>query len=238
MYTFQSQVRYSELDSDRKLSIASIVDYFQDCSTFHSETLGVGIDYLDRVGMLWVMSYWQIVIDRYPGLCEKITIGTFPYEFRGFLGYRNFFIADETGKKIVRANSLWTLMDIRAGRPAKPTREMLEAYRLEEKLDMEYEPRKIRFDREGEKHPAFYVGKQHLDSNHHVNNGQYIHMAQDYLPEGFEIGQMRAEYKKSALLNDVLVPEAFAEEDRVGVSLCSETGEPYAIVEFRRKTRG
>ena len=39
MYTFQSQVRYSELDSDRKLSIASIVDYFQDCSTFHSETL-------------------------------------------------------------------------------------------------------------------------------------------------------------------------------------------------------
>ena len=61
---------------------------------------------------------------------------------------------------------------------------------------------------------------------------------QDYLPEGFEIGQMRAEYKKSALLNDVLVPEAFAEEDRVGVSLCSETGEPYAIVEFRRKTRG
>lgn len=122
MYTFQSQVRYSELDSDRKLSIASIVDYFQDCSTFHSESLGVGIDYLDRVGMLWVMSYWQIVIDRYPGLCEKITIGTFPYEFRGFLGYRNFFIADETGKKIVRANSLWTLMDIRAGRPAKPTR--------------------------------------------------------------------------------------------------------------------
>ena len=238
MYTFQSQVRYSELDSDRKLSIASIVDYFQDCSTFHSESLGVGIDYLDRVGMLWVMSYWQIVIDRYPGLCEKITIGTFPYEFRGFLGSRNFFIADETGKKIVRANSLWTLMNVREGRPAKPTREMLEAYRLEEKLDMEYEPRKIRFDREGEKHPAFYVGQQHLDSNHHVNNGQYIHMAQDYLPEGFEIGQMRAEYKKSALLNDVLVPEAFAEEDRVGVSLCSETGEPYAIVEFRRKTRG
>ena len=238
MYTFQSQVRYSELDSDRKLSIASIVDYFQDCSTFHSETLGVGIDYLDRVGMLWVMSYWQIVIDRYPGLCEKITIGTFPYEFRGFLGSRNFFIADETGKKIVRANSLWTLMNVREGRPAKPTREMLEAYQLEEKLDMEYEPRKIRFEREGERHPAFYVGKQHLDSNHHVNNGQYIHMAQDYLPEGFEIGQMRAEYKKSALLNDCIVPEAFAEENRVGVSLGSETGEPYAIVEFRRKTRG
>ena len=234
MYTFQSQVRYSELDSDRKLSIASIVDYFQDCSTFHSESLGVGIDYLDRVGMLWVMSYWQIVIDRYPGLCEKITIGTFPYEFRGFLGYRNFFIADETGKKIVRANSLWTLMDIRAGRPAKPTREMLEAYRLEEKLDMEYEPRKIRFDREGEKHPAFYVGKQHLDSNHHVNNGQYIHMAMEYLPEGFTVGQMRAEYRKSALLHDTVTPVAARDGGTFTVSLCDGSGSPYAVVEFTR----
>lgn len=42
MYTFQSRVRYSELDPERKLSIASIVDYFQDCSTFHSEQLGGG----------------------------------------------------------------------------------------------------------------------------------------------------------------------------------------------------
>ena len=238
MYTFRSQVRYSELDADGKLSIASIVDYFQDCSTFQSEELGVGIEYLNRAGMLWVMSYWQIVIDRYPKLCERITIGTFPYEFKGFLGYRNFFIADEAGEKIVRANSIWTLMDMKAGRPARHTKEMVDAYRLEEKLDMNYEPRKIRFDREGEKHPVIFVGKQHLDSNHHVNNGQYIHMAQDYLPEGFEIGQMRAEYKKSALLNDCIVPEAFVEEDRVGVSLCSEEGEPYAIVEFRRKARG
>ena len=174
MYTFQSQVRYSELDADGKLSIASIVDYFQDCSTFQSEELGVGIEYLNRTGMLWVMSYWQIVIDRYPKLCERITIGTFPYEFKGFLGYRNFFIADEAGEKIVRANSIWTLMDMKAGRPARPTKEMVDAYRLEEKLDMNYEPRKIRFDREGEKHPVIFVGKQHLDSNHHVNSGQYI----------------------------------------------------------------
>ena len=49
MYTFQSRVRYSELDPERKLSIASIVDYFQDCSTFHSEQLGVGLDYMGDV---------------------------------------------------------------------------------------------------------------------------------------------------------------------------------------------
>ena len=134
MYTFQSRVRYSELDADRKMSIAAVVDYFQDCSTFQSEDLGVGLDYMDSLGQVWLMSYWQIVIDRYPKLCENITVGTFPYEFRGFMGLRNFFMDDEEGNRIISANSVWSLMDRKAGRPAKPSDAMVKAYRLEEKL--------------------------------------------------------------------------------------------------------
>ena len=61
----------------------------------------------------------------------------------------------------------------------------MKAYVPEPKLPMDYEPRKISLEGEGRKMPSFTVGKQHLDSNHHVNNGQYIYMAQDYLPEGF-----------------------------------------------------
>lgn len=235
MYTFQSRVRYSELDPERKLSIASIVDYFQDCSTFHSEQLGVGLGYLEEKNMLWVMSYWQIVIDRYPKLCDNITIGTFPYEFKGFMGYRNFFIKDEAGEDIIRANSIWSLINLETGRPARPPEEMLTAYQLETKLPMEYEPRKIVLPDGGRKEVSLVVGKQHLDSNYHVNNGQYINMAQDFLPEGFAIGQMRAEYRKSALLHDCIVPEVFEQENLVSVSLCDEAGAPYAVVEFRKK---
>lgn len=235
MYTFQSRVRYSELDPERKLSIASVVDYFQDCSTFHSEQLGVGIDYLEERNMVWVMSYWQIVIDRYPKLCDNITVGTYPYEFKGFMGYRNFFIRDEAGEIIIRANSIWSLMDRKAGRPVRPTQEMLAAYCLERKLSMDYEPRKIALPEAGCQKAPFVVAKQHLDSNQHVNNGQYIYMAQEYLPGNFPIGQMRAEYRKSALLHDCIVPEVFEQENQVSVSLCDEEGQPFAVVEFRKK---
>ena len=235
MYTFQSKVRYSELDAEKKLSIAAIVDYFQDCSTFQSEALGVGIEYLESLGMLWVMSYWQIVIDRYPRLCENITVGTFPYDFKGFMGLRNFFIEDEAGEQIVRANSIWTLMDLKAGRPGRPPERMRDAYVIEERLPMDYEPRKIVLSGEGKTQLSFCVGRQHLDSNHHVNNGQYVYMAQDYLPEGFEIGQMRAEYKKSALLHDRITPVVYEEDGRTGVSLCGDDGQPYAVIEFKRK---
>ena len=46
MYSFDSRVRYSEVDEDRKLSLTGVINYMQDCSTFQSEDLNMGIDYL------------------------------------------------------------------------------------------------------------------------------------------------------------------------------------------------
>lgn len=46
-------------------------------------------------------------------------------------------------------------------------------------------------------------------------------MAADYLPEGFAIYQMRAEYKRQALLGDVFYPAVKVEEKNVTVALSS-----------------
>lgn len=47
-YSFDSRVRYSEIGEDRHLTLNGIINYFQDCSTFHSESLGVGMDFLSK----------------------------------------------------------------------------------------------------------------------------------------------------------------------------------------------
>lgn len=237
MYRFDSRVRYSETDENGLLSIAGIVDYFQDVSTFQSEDLGLGIGYLREENLLWVMTAWQIVIHRYPALGESVTVGTFPYAFKGIMGLRNFSLEGEKGEQLAWANSVWTLMDLTKGVPVRATQRMLETYQLEEKLPMDYAPRKIAVPGEGIRQEPFCVGRQHLDGNHHVNNGQYIHMATDYLPEHFRIGQMRAEYRKSALLHDVIVPVVWTGEEVVVVSLCDEEGKPYAVVELTKENR-
>ena len=46
MYHFDTRVRFSETDRERKLTLEAIVDYFQDCSTYQTEELGVGFSYL------------------------------------------------------------------------------------------------------------------------------------------------------------------------------------------------
>ncbi len=232
MYSFDSRVRYSEVDSNGQMSLQSILDYFQDCSTFHSEDIGLGIAFLAERNLVWVLSAWQIIVERYPRIGEKIKIATFPYDFKGFTGNRNFYMEDSDGMKISYANSIWTLMDIKAGKPARLLHEMIEGYVLEERLEMNYAPRKIPVsDQYIEKDPVM-IREHHLDTNNHVNNGQYLRIAMDYVEKGMQIRQMRAEYKKSALLGDILIPQVAKEEDKYTISLCGKEKEVYTIVEL------
>ncbi len=232
MYSFDSRVRYSEVDSKGQMKLESILDYFQDCSTFHSEDIGLGIAFLPVHNLVWMISAWQIVVERYPVFGEKIRIATFPYDFKGFLGSRNFFLEDSNGIKVAYANSIWTLMDTKAGRPARLLPEMIKGYVLEPRLNMMYAPRKIQMPELSIEKEPIEIREHHLDTNNHVNNGQYLRMVMDYVEKGMQIREMRAEYKKSALLGDVLIPRVAKESDKYTISLCGKEKEIYTIVEL------
>lgn len=234
MYAFNSRVRYSEVGEDKKITLNAILNYFQDCSTFHSEGLGVGLEYLEKQHHIWVLNSWQIVVNRYADLCEEIQVQTWPYDFSGFTGQRNFAMRSADGALLAYANSLWTFLDVERGRPVRVPEDVSGAYVLEEKLDMDYAPRKIPMPEGAVLKETFAIHKSHLDTNHHVNNGQYVQMAKDYLPDGFAIGQMRAEYKKSAVLGNQIYPWVKQEDDLCTVALCDEASRPYATVEFAR----
>lgn len=232
MYTFDGRIRYSETDSEGKLTMASLLNYFQDSSTFHSEDVGLGVEYFKTVHQVWVLSSWQIVVERYPRLCERVVIGTQPYDMKGFLGYRNFAMTAENGEYLAKANSIWSLLDLDKGKPVPVSDEMARRYGLGDRLEMEYAPRKIAVPEGGVSGEAIVVKQHHLDTNHHVNNGQFVDMAMDFLPERFVIRQLRAEYKKQAFLDDVLMPYIVTAEDRIVVSLTDEKRSPYVVVEF------
>ena len=95
MYSFNERIRYSELGENGELSLVGLLNLFQDCSTFQSEDLGLGIKYLQGKKEAWWVNSWQIDISRLPGLAQKVEVGTFAYNFKSFYGYRNFFLKDE-----------------------------------------------------------------------------------------------------------------------------------------------
>lgn len=232
IYEFKSRIRYSEVGKDKNIPLSGILDYFQDCSTFHSEVVGLGIGNLEQGHHGWILSSWQVIVKEYPTLGEEVVISTWPYEFKGFYGSRNFTMKNEKGEILAYANSLWIFIDVNTGRPVKVTQEELKGYELEEKLEMEYAPRKITIPETYKELESFPIMKHQIDTNQHVNNGEYIRMAQDVLPDSFKIVQMRAEYKKAAVFGDRVYPRIHEKKDGYKVMLCDETGKVYAIVEF------
>lgn len=105
----------------------------------------------------------------------------------------------------------------------------------EERLDMEYAPRRITVPEEYEEKEPVLVMKHHLDTNHHVNNAQYVEIVREFLPEHFQIGEMRVEYKKAAVLGDVMYPRISRITEGYVASLCDEEGKPHAVIWLAEK---
>ena len=232
-YEFEARVRYSEIDHRGTMTLPALINYFQDCSTFHSESIGLGMERLKLKKKAWVLSYWQIIIDRYPKLYEKITTGTFATEFKGLFGNRNFYMKDEEGGRIACANSIWVFMDLEKGRPCRPAEEDIAPYGVNEPLDMPYEDRKISVPEVFEDREPFPVRKYHIDTNEHVNNCQYVQMALEMLSGDISVRQVRVDYKKSAVLGDIIYPGVAQDQGRIVTELRDENKRPYAVIEMK-----
>lgn len=235
MFAMEGRVRFSECDMEQRLTIAALVNYFQDCCNVQAIEDGISTNYLTAMGKAWILNSWQIVIDRLPQAYEDITVYTWPYEFKGFYGMRNFKLTDSMGNVCAYADSTWTLVDIGTGRPSKITEEFRSQYHMEEPYPMEHYGRKIMVEQEGLVAGGFEVQPHHLDVNHHMNNAQYILAAADYLPQDFVTGQLRVEYRRQTLLSEKLQISKTTDQESVTMVMKDEEGVIHAILKFNKK---
>ena len=252
MYSFRSRVRYSELSPDKKLSMVSIINYFQDCCTFESQDTGVGLTWLAQHHTAWKLTNWQIHVIKYPNFGEEIEIITWACGFKYFLGKRSFLIKSLGGDVLVYALSDWAYVNVDKNLPEKnvPQKE-LDAYGLDTPLEQRFsqfridesESEKILKGKtnisfmkeerpEVKKFRAITVSPEHLDTNNHVNNAQYAAIASSVIPEDFKTDIFRAEYKLQSRLGDKLYPIRFEKENGYTVVLSDEEDNVKLICEY------
>lgn len=230
MYSFKSKVRYSEVDQDGYLSLEAMMKYFQDCSSFHSEELGVGIDFLTENHLTWMLIAWHIQIFRKPKLGEEITIGTWPHSFRNVRGGRNFVLFDAEGNTIARADSEWVLYNIEQKRITKVPKEVSGPYTLEEALDMGGFTKIAYSGDELKERDRIMVSPFFLDTNGHVNNVQYLNIAKGYVDDTYN--EIRVEYKNQAFLRDEICVYTRKAESKNQVILKNQKNELLVNIEF------
>ena len=233
-YVFNSRIRYSEVDEHQRMTIDSILNFFQDTATFHGEDVGCSLNRNIEMGCAWIVANLQLLIYRYPRFNERIRVSTWPIAFKGMIGYRQFSIETEEGELLAVANSDWIFMDMVSQKPVRVPEEQVRAYGCdpELKLSENLGSRKVRMPGEGEERPSFLIQESHLDTNLHVNNVQYVRLAAKYLPAEFEMRHLRVEYKKQAHLGDRICPHIVGKDGKWYVSLDSPEGEAYFTAEF------
>lgn len=232
MYKTTRMVQFSECAPDGFLRYSKITDYFQDCSTQQSEALQVGRAYTMSQNTAWILSAWQVCIEKRPAMGEHVQVATWPYVFSGFYGYRNYTLTDGSGQVFAYANAVWVCMDLQKGRPCRPSEKEILAYQIEPPYPMETAPRKIAVSKERILQEGVRVGRIHLDCNGHMNNVKYIEMAMEWIPEDFSPVQIRVDYRRQARYGDKIIPQTHAEENKITVVLCDTDGAAYATIEF------
>ena len=182
MYEIQERVRYSEVTEKGEMSLFSVVNLLQDCSTFHSHDVGMSIEALQEKQKAWLLSAWNIELYALPKLYEKLSIGTSPHDFRGIFAYRNFWVQNEAKDFYVKADSEWFCFDLEKGRPAKITEELIAPFKeREDVLHLPPLQRKIAFPESYQEGEPIPVVQDFLDTNHHMNNAKYIALAEEVI---------------------------------------------------------
>ena len=154
-YEMECVVATSDLGRKGCLKLRSLIDYLQDCSVFQSESLGVGIEHLEKTKTAWILNSWQICINKMPSLGDEIFVQTWPYDMKGFFGYRNFQIVDKEGNVLAFANTVWIYVNTETGRPLRIPQELMDIYVQEPPIEMECGERKMTA-------PEEYVEKESL----------------------------------------------------------------------------
>ena len=125
------RVRFSEIDEQGYLSLHHLINYFQDCSTFHLEDLGLGSQYFKSQDLTFYVLSWQIEINRLPTLGEKIKVETQIYDCKGVFGYRNYFLLTEDDEMLAYANLCGCFINSKTGSFVKLSPEEIAKYPIE-----------------------------------------------------------------------------------------------------------
>ncbi|CCV64520.1 Putative acyl-acyl carrier protein (ACP) thioesterase [Alteracholeplasma palmae J233] len=235
MYKTTYQILSSQIGPSNKLKLFDLINILQDVEGLHIDQLGEFSTSLKDNNLGIYLSFRQVNIKKWPKLFDTLHIETYPYDTKGYFGYRNTIIYNDKKEVIAETYCLGTFMSLDTLRPTKINQEIIDTLDQETRYDMEYLPRKIGYNKDNylSRGADITVDIMHIDSYLHMNNAFYIAFAESLLPENYTIGNFRAEYKKPVLYKEVIHAELYKEESFYIVVIKNENNDDCAIIEFR-----
>ncbi len=209
-YYKEFTIMYFDTDNDDFIRIEKILAYMAKASTWHSDTLGLGVGELRNNNYGWMLINWELEVIKYPKAKDTVEIVTWTSGFKKFYAKREFQMLDTSGNLIAKASSLWVFLDIYKRRPIRIPSDIIQKYSIiDQKNFNNFSKIKIEGDLLLKSHD-FMVVENDLDENNHVNNIKYIEWLFLGLAEKqkkYRIKKLAINYKRELLIGDCLHTE-------------------------------
>ena len=168
--------------SETPLKTSDLLRLMQDVAGEDAMRRGAGRQSLVERGCVWVLVKNRLDIRRFPMPGESFRITTWPMRGRFALYPRVYELYGEAGELLLRAESLWAVMDVEA-RAMLPCEER--GITMEGVEDGRLAPARRLSVPEGGEVFAFTPLPEQIDENGHMNNAAYLDTAEALLPEAF-----------------------------------------------------
>ena len=232
MYKKEFIISNNDVDYRFYLKPANLYRIFQDIALKATEEVGSDSISLSKRGIDWVITRMDVEIKRLPRCNEKITVCTYPGKDLAMLYPRYFYILDENNNVIIRASSIWALIDAKTRKVIvdKDTIKKLPPETSEYELPL---PGKIAASEEKNLIETRTIHYSDLDFNCHMNNVRYVELLMDvhdfefykiHRPTFISLNYMKEirEKDKVSVYSDLNNPETFEVQVDGGTSFLAK----------------
>ena len=225
--------RVRDCDMYKRLKPSALFELFQDANQLHTEALGFGNVFLEQHNLLWVIGRSVCQIEHMPVFGQTIHLTAWNEKPKMGLYSWQYRLTDERDNELVRANSLWVLVD-------KSTRTMLMqtpdycSITYPQPPEEPYNPR-IRMHYAGERSvKTLQTTYTDTDQNGHISNLRYLDWVSDLPGSAFhrshELASLAIDYRSEIMADESIQLEWAMNQNKL---YCSGEQHFIAVMEFK-----
>lgn len=232
VYTQQFYVSYSDVDTRLQLSNRGLLRYFEDIASMHGTAVG---DSPLTSPYRWVLLSYHVRVHSRPIYAQQVTVKSWNRAVKGVTSCREFELYDAAGNLAVTAISNWVRVDAATGKLQRLGEAVAEQYGSEDRgnFDSPWIPKRKEpavYDEEKQ----YFIDRNFIDANHHMNNVYYLDLAECALPQAvYDRGScdiFSIYYRKAVLYGEQVTCCYAAEEAGDTVAVKGPEGDVRAVV--------
>lgn len=227
-----------DIDKQNQIKNVTLLEFFENIGSYHSDLAGYGADYTKEHGRGWVLLDWKVQVLKRPKYGDELEIHTWAKTMNKATTYRDFEVYNQNKELCAIATSRWTMVNIKEGKIDKIDADIIKAYDPEDKnVFEEKEVTKLKAPKDFSNEIEYKVRRKDIDINGHMHNIYYLDLAYEVLPEeiynGEQLNNIRVQYRKEIKLEETVKCRYTREEDKHIITIISEDDKNiHAIIEL------